>query len=68
MPLVDTQTCQEFYSEQGIEIGDGMFCVGAQEAEFDDCVVGPCDVDFGGPLVDTETGKLAGIMSDTFRT
>ncbi len=65
--FVDSQTCQEFYSEHGIEIGDGMFCSEGQEAIWDDFMVGPCSVDFGGPAVDTETGKLAGIMSHAYR-
>lgn len=35
VPLVDSQSCQEFYTEHGVEIGDGMFCMGSEDEVYD---------------------------------
>lgn len=60
MPVVDRATCSAAY--QAIpnmpNVTDAMFCAGLKEGGQD-----ACNGDSGGPIIDTETRVLIGVVS-----
>lgn len=60
VPIVDFNTCQEWYSAQEVTISDTMLCAGFAEGQKD-----ACQGDSGGPLVCKANGHwfVAGVVS-----